>query len=419
MNMKNLTKIVSIIALFLTTSILAVDWFTYQGYIEVDGAQYGDVNGETGFFKFAVCDPSLNTNFWSNDGSHFGEPSNHIELAVYKGLFVAPLGDTSISNMNPINKSMFTSNTDYYVRVFFSDNPTQNWAELTPAAALENPPFYVQNIEENISNSLVTNNNFISAITNQLGDIYNNTNQTGETLFDGTRTVSRAHLPNGQSMGTSNVVEFLNAVFFPFLNATISLSVSPTLVEEGTLQDVTCSGSVTANDETVFSNAYVDPSVGANITFTAQAGAYSVQQTGVSVDTSYRSYITTGNSGRIGSPTRSINFVYPYFWGMTAADLTAGGNPLYLALTKAIQNRGNKAVTYDGNLQYIYFAYPAAYGDLTSIKDPSNLEAFTSFTKYVVNVTSSGLDTDWTVSYNVYRNNDLTIVNNGTFTFTY
>jgi len=417
--MKILKKSILIIAIFSTATVLAVNWFTYQGYIEVDGSQYGDVNGQTGFFKFAICDSSLTTNFWSNDGTISGEPSLKIELPVYKGLFVARLGDTTIPNMAAIDKSMFISNLDYYVRVFFSDNPTQNWAELTPAAALENPPFYIRNLNGKIQEALITNNTFISAITNKLGDIYNNTNLNVETLFDGNRTIKRAHIPNGQNMGTSNVVEFLNAVFFPFVDATISLSVTPSLVEEGTRQAVACSGSVTANDETGFSDAYVSSSTGSDMNFTAQAGNYSVAQADVIADSTYRAYITTDNSGGISSGNRSINFVYPYFWGMTTDDLTAGGVTLYTTLPKSIVTQGTKTPTLNGADQYIYFVFPADYPDLTSIKDQNNFEVLSSFTKYEVNVESSGLDTDWSHGYKIYRNNSLTTVNNGQYTFTH
>jgi len=331
--------------------------------------------------------------------------------------FVARLGDTTIFDMNAINKSMFTLDTDYYVRVFFSDNPTQNWAELTPAAALENPPFYIQNIENSIAENLVTNNTFISAITNQLGDIYNNTNQSCDTFFNGNRTIKRAHIPIGQNLNTSNVVDFLNAVFFPFVDATISLNVSPTLVEEGTRQTVTCSGNITANDETGYANTYVSSTTGADMPFTAQAGSYSVQQSDVIADSTYQSYVTTDNSGTISSGNRSINFVYPYFWGMTTDDLTAGGVTLYTTLPKNIVTQGIKTPTLNGNNQYIYFVFPADYPDLTSIKDQNNFEVLSSFTKYEVSVGSSGLDIDWNHGYKIYRNNNLTTVNNGQYTF--
>ena len=228
---------------------------------------------------------------------------------------------------------------------------------------------------------------------------------SGTDSFDGDRNIKRAHIPISQNMGTSNIVDFLNAVFFPFMNATISLSITPTLVEEGTLQNVNCSGSVIANDETAFSFAYVNPTPGASISFTAQAGVYSVQDTAVAVDTSYRSYITTGNAGEINSPQRSINFVYPYFWGTSATDLTAGGTAFYDAITKKIQVQGTKAATVNALNQYIYFAYPAEYPDLTAIDDPNGFPALSSFTKYEVTVTSTGLDTDWTHNYKIYRNN--------------
>ena len=239
------------------------------------------------------------------------------------------------------------------------------------------------------------------------------------SAYNGNRAIKATTMPTGMNPGTATLSEFLDKVFYPFVSATISLNISSSLLEIGNSITITCNGSVTANDETLFNTAYVDPSTGANMPFTAQAGAYSVQQANVVATTSFRSYITTGGSGIISSPLRTVTFVYPYFWAMNATDLTTGGSAFYTAITKRIQTLGTKTPVLNGTAQYIYFAYPTEYPDLTSIKDQNGFEQIGSFTKYEVNINSSGLTSDWIHGYKIYRCNGLTTVNNGQYTFTH
>ena len=239
------------------------------------------------------------------------------------------------------------------------------------------------------------------------------------SAYNGNRAIKSTTMPTGMNPGTATISEFLDKVFYPFVSATISLNISSSLLEIGNSVTINCNGSVTANDETVFSSAYVSSTTGANMPFTAQAGAYSVQQANVVATTSFRSYITTGSSGVINSPLRTVTFVYPYFWSMNANDLTAGGTAFYSGITKRIQTQGTKTPIFNGSAQYIYFAFPSEYPDLTSIKDQNGFEVLGSFTKYEVSVTSTGLDTDWTHNYKIYRCNGLTTVNNGQYTFTH
>ncbi len=67
------------------------------------------------------------------------------------------------------------------------------------------------------------------------------------------------------------------------------------------------------------------------------------------------------------------------------------------------KTKSNKTVALNDTLKYIYFAYPASYGDLSSIKDPNNFNVINNFTKYSGTVTSTGLDNNYSsVAYNIY-----------------
>ena len=107
------------------------------------------------------------------------------------------------------------------------------------------------------------------------------------------------------------------------------------------------------------------------------------------------------------SSTKTINWVYPFITGMSTSNLT-NGTSLYDETTLGILNKlvatkSNKTVALNDTLKYIYFAYPASYGDLSTIKDPNNFDVTNNFTKYSGNVTSTGLDNNYSsISYNIY-----------------
>ena len=90
----------------------------YQGRISVAGNAFTG----TGQFRFALVNGNGTTSYWSNDGtSNAGsEPTASVALPVVSGLYVVPLGDTSIANMATISPSVF-NNPDVRVRVWFND----------------------------------------------------------------------------------------------------------------------------------------------------------------------------------------------------------------------------------------------------------------------------------------------------------
>jgi hypothetical protein len=125
----------------------------------------------------------------------------------------------------------------------------------------------------------------------------------------------------------------------------------------------------------------------------------------------------------ITAATRTITYVYPIFYGMSAT----GNLSADAGLTTLVEQQGTKVLSINGLAKYIYFAYPATYPDLTSIKDGSGYETITSFNKYTRN--QDGAGTLWTgISYKIYinfwnpANSTLSVTNvnpaqNYTFTF--
>jgi len=223
--------------------------------------------------------------------------------------------------------------------------------------------------------------------------------------FNGNRAITRPPYV-GINLGTDNVVDFLNDFFFPFIGATISINSTTLYYETGSSQNVTINGSITANSETVFGSGSIRRNGNEWYTFTS-ASSYSTIDTGLTASSTYKTYMQVGNNGSptlITSSTKTVSFIYPYLWGLsTIAGLS--GTSLYTGLsTKSVTVQGTKSDSFVGTSTYIYFAFPASYGSLTSIKDPSNFEVLSSFEYSAsVPVTSSGLTHNWQTLYKVYR----------------
>lgn len=90
----------------------------YQGKINVGATPFTG----SGQFKFALVNGDGSTSFWSHDGTSTAgsEPSSPVTLPVANGLYVVPLGDTAIPNMQSVPATVFT-NSDVRLRVWFND----------------------------------------------------------------------------------------------------------------------------------------------------------------------------------------------------------------------------------------------------------------------------------------------------------
>lgn len=107
---------------------------------------------------------------------------------------------------------------------------------------------------------------------------------------------------------------------------------------------------------------------------------------------------TSGGPSTV-SNSKSFTFVYPYFYGVGAAGLTAAQ---VAALTKDIRTENTNYNRSFGSTtsQVYYFAYPASYGTLSSILDENGFETISDWTLTVSNITA--LDAS-SVSYNIYE----------------
>lgn len=112
----------------------------------------------------------------------------------------------------------------------------------------------------------------------------------------------------------------------------------------------------------------------------------------------------TYEKGILSSNTVYATFVNPYYYGVGAV----GTNPE--TLTKLVQSKGTKTLSFSPNKQHIIFAYPKSYGDLKSIKDTNGFENINGFTK-----TEGGSK----VPYLIYTSNEASTNTDFKLTFSY
>ena len=141
---------------------------------------------------------------------------------------------------------------------------------------------------------------------------------------------------------TGSVKQFLDAVFFPFISATIEFNAPfQLLFEIGTTNTVTISGATTPWDETIFSLGRIDKiytgaptqiyAFGASTTYSTTV-TFSPTQVVSTQDAWYRAYQTVANNGSqivINSNVKYVQSCYPYLHGVSSIDLSTGGTAAY------------------------------------------------------------------------------------------
>jgi hypothetical protein len=237
-------------------------------------------------------------------------------------------------------------------------------------------------------------------------------------------------IPTVGMTGTTGmtVKEWLNEMFFPFIQAGVSFN-SISYQELGTTANLTLDGVVTLADETAFTSLILTDGASGSYPLSANSGNWS-QAVSATANTTYTITLNAGSPDYVKTAERSVAFYAPTFYtsggagaGLTIADLQA----LTLGTEKFIKPTTSGSHTFTVANGYFYIAYPSVYGQLTSIKDPNNFEnidavGFVS-SDGSLTTTSTATTIPFTlldnsvVNYYVYRWIDLTSQTNYTLTF--
>ena len=205
----------------------------------------------------------------------------------------------------------------------------------------------------------------------------------------------------GANLNNMTTHEILNTLLFPYVAFVInssSRSAAAATLENGATQTLSsCTINVTKKSKPITSiTLYNGSNAIETKTGDAVANGGSITFNGFNAITVNKSNNpnlkftvtdgTTSTDKNVGAST----FVYPYYWGVCAANATINQD-LIKGLTKSVSSKGNKTdVPFTTANQKIIFAYPKAHGVLKSVIDPNNFEIIDTFTRSEIVIT--GLD---------------------------
>ena len=125
----------------------------------------------------------------------------------------------------------------------------------------------------------------------------------------------------------------------------------------------------------------------------------------VNTNKSYSVVVTDSENKTVTASTGAFTFVYPYYYGVVSASATLNEATIE-GLTKKVETKGTKTLSYTANNQRCVIAYPKSYGVLKTIFDPNNFNVTDTFTMSEVSIT--GLDRS-AQAYYVYVNDPATV----------
>ena len=190
--------------------------------------------------------------------------------------------------------------------------------------------------------------------------------------------------------------------------ASVAYSQTNTIIEKGQTfnLDITVSNVKKGTGEVSKIDLYKGGVLVESLPYVAGTSSYSFTQIAdVSTDTSIEVRVYD-DADKYSKYTKSYDFVNPYYYGcLDNIPVDATG------MTKLVEAKGNKTITNttssDG--QYITFMYDAAYGNLSSILDPSGFECITGFTKIQLTIGEA--------QYNCYYSTLKQVITNFKYTY--
>lgn len=211
------------------------------------------------------------------------------------------------------------------------------------------------------------------------------------------------------------VKEILNKLLYPYIKPVITVTATPNggTYEKGSTQTITNVKVVVTKKSEKITKIEVlngtqviarqnDEAINNGGTFN-----YNVNVSVPSTNKQLTVKVTDNSGNAITKTTNAFTFVYPYYYGVCDEGTTINGD-LIKSLTKSVETKGTKAITYTTNNQRMIFAYPKSYGVITKILDPNSFDVTSTFT--MSQITIIGLDGTGQ-SYYVYVNSPSTVSN--------
>ena len=243
------------------------------------------------------------------------------------------------------------------------------------------------------------------------------------TLYTNSTPTVQAHggVAAGTTFNQMPITDVLNKILYPWVAPIVSATVvTPSnggTFEKGDDQTVTSirvtvtkksanitkveifDGSESLGSKTGADLNTLNTSGSATFTFTVNKE--------VSSNKNFQAKVTDADTKVTTANTGTFTFVYPYYQGVIGASETADADAVK-ALTKLIQAKGTKSVTYNAKNQKMVFATPASYGAIKTITDPNGFNVTDTFAQELVSIT--GLD-ETPQNYYVYTSAATTVSN--------
>ena len=292
----------------------------------------------------------------------------------------------------------------------------KQYVDETIAALVADAPEALDTLKE-LADAVTENESIVEAINTAIG---NKADKSATTYTNSTPTVqSHGGIAAGETFDAVPVTEMLTRILYPWVAPVVSAKVAAPanggVFEKGNTQNVTSiTVTVTKKSSDITKVEIFDGSsslgskTGADLDTLNSTGSATFTfpvDVDVTANKNFQAKVTDAAEKVTTANTGSFSFVYPYYQGVIAADATAD-EAAVKALTKLIQAKGTKAVTYTASNQKMVFATPKANGVIKTITDPNGFNVTDTFAQSELSIT--GLD-GTAQDYYVYVSNATTV----------
>lgn len=292
----------------------------------------------------------------------------------------------------------------------------KQYVDETIAALVADAPEALDTLKE-LADAVTENESIVEAINTAIG---NKADKSATTYTNSTPTVqSHGGIAAGETFDAVPVTEMLTRILYPWVAPVVSAKVAAPanggVFEKGNTQNVTSiTVTVTKKSSDITKVEIFDGSsslgskTGANLDTLNSTGSATFTfpvDVDVTANKNFQAKVTDAAEKVTTANTGSFSFVYPYYQGVIAAD-AAADEAAVKALTKLIQAKGTKAVTYTASNQKMVFATPKANGVIKTITDPNGFNVTDTFAQSELSIT--GLD-GTAQDYYVYVSNATTV----------
>ena len=242
-----------------------------------------------------------------------------------------------------------------------------------------------------------------------------------EILYSNQTPIVQSHggIAAGETFNNVPITEMIDKILYPWVAPVVSARVAAPAnggtFEKGNTQNVTSiTVTVTKKSSDITKAEIFDGSnslgskTGADLDTLNSTGSATFTfpvDVDVTANKSFQAKVTDAAEKVTTANTGSFSFVYPYYQGVVSAD-AAVNETVVKDLTKIIQAKGTKAVTYTASNQKMVFAVPKANGVIKTITDPNGFNVTDTFAQSEVSIT--GLD-GTAQDYYVYVSNATTV----------